>query len=298
MGATKFMGKIRYLVMDVDGTLTNGNIYMGQQGELAKAFNIKDGAGIAIVLPKLGIVPVIITARESKILSNRCKEIGIELLHQNVKDKLEKLKEIVGSDLSIVAYAGDDIPDIPCVEEVRKAGGMVVCPADAIPEIKAMANYISGYKAGYGAIRDCINFLINYEDNDQDNENRIKHVIDCIISGQYCDGYIYGNPYTIQEYSTKKEVDCVLESHRNHIDIQYIIEGHELIKTYMTSALTSAGMYDLDNDTEFWKNGMVSIESIMVPGSFIVIKNGQPHKGAISYGGVVRVKKLVCKIAI
>ena len=107
--------------MDVDGTLTDGKIYMGQDGEVAKAFDIKDGAGIFLILPKLDIIPVIITARESRILENRCKELGITELYQNSKDKLKTLTNILskyGADLSSVAYAGDDLPDIPCMEEI------------------------------------------------------------------------------------------------------------------------------------------------------------------------------------
>ena len=68
---------IKFLVMDVDGTLTDGKIYMGNEGELFKAFDVKDGCGIKDLLPQLGIVPVIITARESKILENRCNELLI-----------------------------------------------------------------------------------------------------------------------------------------------------------------------------------------------------------------------------
>ena len=66
---------------------------------------------------------------------------------------------IVGDDFASVAYAGDDLPDIQCMEKVKKAGGVVMCPADAIPEIKEIADYVSAYKAGDGAIRDCISFL-------------------------------------------------------------------------------------------------------------------------------------------
>ena len=68
---------IKYFVMDVDGTLTDGKIYMGQIDEAVKAFNIKDGAGISHVLPKYNIKPIVITARNSKILENRCKELNI-----------------------------------------------------------------------------------------------------------------------------------------------------------------------------------------------------------------------------
>ncbi len=153
------MGKIKYLVMDVDGTLTDGKIYMGENGEIAKAFNIKDGCGILLILPKYEITPIIITARSSKIVENRCKEIGITELYQGVKDKLKMLREVVGDDFSSVAYAGDDLPDIPCMEAVKKSGGLVLCPSDAISEVFCLADYISSFKAGEGAIRDCINYL-------------------------------------------------------------------------------------------------------------------------------------------
>lgn len=291
------MGKIRFLVMDVDGTLTDGKIYMGQDGELAKAFDIKDGAGIYLELPKLAITPVIITARESRILENRCKELNITELHQGVKDKLSKLKEIVGDNLSSVAYAGDDLPDIPCMEEVRKAGGAVLAPSDAIPEIKALAEYISGCKAGEGAIRDCIHYLA--QRNSDNIEERVRKAIDSILAGDYKDGVLPdGSPYTIQEYVTKAEEDCVLESHRHHIDVQFIIEGHEEFKTFTTNCLTSTGEYNAEKDAEFWRDGVVASHSVLVPGSLIVVYNGQPHKGAIIHGKIEKVKKLVCKIEV
>ena len=138
------MEQTKFFVMDVDGTLTDGKIYMGKDGELVKAFDIKDGCGILLVLPKYNITPVIITARKSKILENRCSELGIKELHQGVRDKLSMLKRIVGDDLRYVAYVGDDLPDIPCMEETRQAGGVVLCPADAISEVKALSNFVSG----------------------------------------------------------------------------------------------------------------------------------------------------------
>ena len=116
--------RIKYLVMDVDGTLTDGKIYMGSDGEAVKAFDVKDGAGICLLLPKLGITPIIITSRESRILECRCRELGITDLYQGAKDKLSVLKDILmhkGADLDSVAYIGDDLPDIPCMEEIKKS---------------------------------------------------------------------------------------------------------------------------------------------------------------------------------
>ncbi len=301
---------IKFLVMDVDGTLTDGKIYMGAEGELTKAFDIKDGAGIVLTLPKYDIIPVIITARESKILENRCKELNISEFYQNSKNKMETLKgalEKYDADLSSVAYAGDDLPDIPCMEAVKTAGGLVLVPANAIPEIRALADYISDFKAGDGAIRDCINYLVDYnkEEKDRAIKDRVKKTIEQILSSDYSNldagehELQDGTKYNLQVYNTKDEKDCVLESHRTHIDIQYMVEGAERFKMYTTACLSSAGEYNKDKDCDFWKSGLEATESLLVPGSLIVVYNYQPHKGAIKIGEHSEiVKKVVCKIEL
>lgn len=300
------MSKTKFLVLDVDGTLTDGKIYMGQDGELAKAFDIKDGCGILLELPRFGIIPVIITARESRILKNRCAELNIQELHQGVKDKLSKLREIVSkyeTDLSAVAYAGDDLPDIPCMEAVKQSGGAVLCPADAIPEIRALADFVSGCRAGEGAVRDMIRYLGSRTESPALRE-RVDALVRQILAADFSalsagsHQLEDGTPFTIQEYLTKEENDCVLESHRNHIDIQFMIEGREAFKTYSTACLAAAGAYDAQKDAEYWRGGVTETQSVLVPGSLIVVLNGQPHKGAICCGAVERVKKLVCKVQV
>ena len=155
---------MKFLVMDVDGTLTDGKIYMGSNGEAMKAFNIKDGYGIAVILPQNNIIPIIITARQSKILENRCQELHITEFYQGSKDKPQTLTAILAhynADLSSVAYIGDDLTDLSAMKAVKVAGGTVLCPADAIFQIRAIADYVSPIKAGDGAVRDCIdNYLI------------------------------------------------------------------------------------------------------------------------------------------
>lgn len=150
---------IKYLVMDVDGTLTDGKIYMGANGELVKVFDIKDGCGIKDILPQYGIKPVIITARESQILINRCKELSIEEVHQGVRNKLEKLQEI-SSDLSECAYIGDDVLDLQCMEPIKEAGGKIGCPANAVKRVKELADFVSYKNGGDGAVREFIEWLI------------------------------------------------------------------------------------------------------------------------------------------
>ena len=148
--------------MDVDGTLTDGKIYMGANGELMKAFDIKDGCGIKDILPTLGIIPVIITARQSQILDNRCKELNIVEVHQGIRNKLEKLKEICqkyGITLNQVAYIGDDILDLQCMKPIKEEGGVIGCPADAVKKVKEVADYVSSNNGGEGAVREFIEII-------------------------------------------------------------------------------------------------------------------------------------------
>lgn len=155
------MSNIKYLILDVDGTLTDGKIYMGNEGEMFKAFNCKDGYGICRMVIPAGIKPIIITGRESKIVENRCAELKIEELYQGVENKAIKLKELFeDGDYSKVAYIGDDLNDLSCMALIRNSGGFIGCPADAVNEVKAVAHYVSKYKGGDGAVRDIIEKLL------------------------------------------------------------------------------------------------------------------------------------------
>lgn len=153
------MKKIKYIIMDVDGTLTDGKIYMGNTGEMVKAFNIKDGCGIHDIIIPLGIIPVVITGRISQIVENRCKELGIHLLYQGVMDKAEKLKEVV-EDLSQAAFIGDDINDLSCMELIKRFGGFIGCPADATQKVIDISDFVSSKNGGNGAVREFIEWLI------------------------------------------------------------------------------------------------------------------------------------------
>ena len=146
---------IKMLVMDVDGTLTDGHIYVGENGEVMKAFDVKDGYAIASLLPEMQIIPVIITGRNSIIVEKRAEELHISELYQNVDNKLEKLKDITekyGLNRENVAYIGDDLNDIECIQFVDFSG----CPGDAVEDVKKMVNYICKKNGGRGAIREFI----------------------------------------------------------------------------------------------------------------------------------------------
>ena len=152
------MKKIKLLVMDVDGTLTDGKIYMGENGEVMKAFNIKDGYAIANMLPEMGVIPVIITGRESLIVENRAKELGITELYQGIGNKLTQLKKVAEkyeASPEEIAYIGDDLNDLECIEYC----GFSACPADAAEEVQTKSDYICKALAGEGVIREFIEVL-------------------------------------------------------------------------------------------------------------------------------------------
>lgn len=143
--------KIKMLVMDVDGTLTDGKIYIGSHGEMMKAFNVKDGYGI-VQLKEAKILPVIITGRESEIVMQRAKELKITELYQGVENKLECLKQVADKyqiSSQEIAYIGDDLNDLECMEYC----GLTACPRDAMEEIKQKVDYVCDVDGGKGAVR-------------------------------------------------------------------------------------------------------------------------------------------------
>lgn len=151
---------IKVLAMDVDGTLTDGKINIGRDGEIFKSFDVKDGYAIKHLLPKFDILPVIITGRISKITENRAKELGIENIYQNVKNKQEILHDLCKKykiGLRNVAYIGDDLNDLEIMQMVAVAG----CPVNAVKEIRAIAHFISNKNGGDGAVRDFIEWIIS-----------------------------------------------------------------------------------------------------------------------------------------
>lgn len=150
---------VKLFAMDVDGTLTDGRIYMGNEGELMKAFDVKDGLGIRRLMDA-GIIPVIITGRQSKITWNRCKELGIEHVYQGVQNKLLLLNEIAQQQnitLNEIAYMGDDLNDY----DLLKAAGQGFVPNDAILELDWEGLIRVSKKGGRGAVREAIEIILS-----------------------------------------------------------------------------------------------------------------------------------------
>ncbi len=150
--------KIKLVAMDVDGTMTDGKIYIGPTGEAMKAFSVKDGQGIAM-LRKAGITTAIITARKSDIVNYRAGELKMDDVCQgiaNKRDALALLCEKYDICPEEVAYIGDDIPDIPAME----FAGISFCPQDAVKQILEICDYVMPYDGGNGAVRAAAEYIL------------------------------------------------------------------------------------------------------------------------------------------
>jgi 3-deoxy-D-manno-octulosonate 8-phosphate phosphatase (KDO 8-P phosphatase) len=152
------MRMIKLLILDIDGTLTDGKLYISAKGELMKTFNVKDGLLVAD-LTRYDIVPVVITGRKSKILSRRCKELNITEVYQGIHDKVTQLRAIVAKyhcSFDEVAYIGDDLNDLECM----KLCGISGCPADAVDQVKRAVTYVCAKNGGDGAVREFIEYFL------------------------------------------------------------------------------------------------------------------------------------------
>lgn len=150
--------KIKYLIIDVDGTMTDAGIYYDEHGNELKKFCTKDAAGF-FAARQAGIKIMVLTGRECAATTRRMKEMKVDYLVQNCKDKITYLtrfmkeNEINGEEMG---YLGDDLNDLPPM----KLCGFVGCPADACREVKERADYVSDIKGGYGAVRDIIEHML------------------------------------------------------------------------------------------------------------------------------------------
>lgn len=152
------LSQVTLLALDVDGVLTDGGLYYTETGEVLRKFNIKDGQGLQLVM-QAGIEVAIITAKSSASTLHRAKALGIVHTFLGVADKLSALKELcerLNLSLSQVAYVGDDINDLP----VMQAVGCPLTVADATPQNRDCALYITKCAGGEGAVREVCNYLL------------------------------------------------------------------------------------------------------------------------------------------
>ncbi|NQX87898.1 MAG: HAD-IIIA family hydrolase [Halioglobus sp.] len=150
---------IRLLALDVDGVLTDGRLYFGNNGEELKAFNIKDGLGIKL-LQHSGVQVAIITGRQSDIVARRARELGINEVIQGREDKREALMELCHHSaihLKECAYMGDDLPDLGAV----LAAGLGMTVADADAAVRRAADWVAAAAGGCGAVREACEFILS-----------------------------------------------------------------------------------------------------------------------------------------
>ncbi|SMM99973.1 3-deoxy-D-manno-octulosonate 8-phosphate phosphatase [uncultured Candidatus Thioglobus sp.] len=150
--------KIKLIIFDVDGVLTDGGLYFTAEGTEIKRFNSLDGHGIKM-LKDNGIEPAIITARNSKAVEYRMKNLGIEHFYQGQSDKVAAFKDLIKT-LNVstdeVAYVGDDVVDLPVMNQV----GFTIAPANAHDIVKQRADLITEKSGGYGAVREVCDFIL------------------------------------------------------------------------------------------------------------------------------------------
>lgn len=150
--------QIKMVVMDVDGTLTDGAMYYGMEGEVMKRFSTRDGMGITL-LQRAGLVPAIITSENSIIAQQRAAKLKIEHIVLGSHDKtaaLTSLAAAAGLELQAVAYIGDDVNDGP----VMGICGLAGCPSDAVDSIRQRAHVVCRLPGGHGAVREFIEFIL------------------------------------------------------------------------------------------------------------------------------------------
>lgn len=149
----KDLARIKLLVLDVDGTLTDGRLYYGPQGEALKAFDVRDGHGLRLLALCGGVHLGVLTGRRADLVRVRCQELGVETIVERSRKKgydLERLCAELEIPLEATCFMGDDVNDLSALEKA----GLAACPADAVPEVKRACGFVARAEGGRGAVRE------------------------------------------------------------------------------------------------------------------------------------------------
>ncbi len=155
------MGTIRLFFIDVDGVLTDGRITLNEQGEETKTFHARDGLGLKMIMTA-GIQVVIMTGRDSRAVSHRADELGIQDVYQGVADKRALCRRILGETgikKREAACMGDDLPDLAMFDEV----GLRIAVSDAAIELRARADFVTIARGGHGAVREACEWILKQQ---------------------------------------------------------------------------------------------------------------------------------------
>lgn len=168
------MKPIQLLLLDVDGTLTKGEVTYTQSGEELKSFHIKDGLALSVWNKQLKRKSAIITGRDSVIVQRRAQELGVEHIYMGVSDKGAVVRELLaklGLVSDEVACIGDDLNDLPMFKCIKQS----YAPKDSAKEIKAMAKVVLKKKGGKGAVREMIEDILARESRARGKHKDAKH---------------------------------------------------------------------------------------------------------------------------
>jgi 3-deoxy-D-manno-octulosonate 8-phosphate phosphatase (KDO 8-P phosphatase) len=166
--------RVKMLIMDVDGTLTDGTVFILPDGEEVKSYNVKDGLGI-LLAHLAGLKTAIITGKTSKSLEKRAEKLRVAEVHQGILNKkaafdgILRRHQLAPED---VAYIGDDLGDL----EVIKTVGLAAAVADAHPEVKRHCHFICRERGGRGAVREFIEFILAAQDKWTSIEEKVKEI--------------------------------------------------------------------------------------------------------------------------
>ena len=158
MSITEKAARVKLILLDVDGVLTDGKILLHADGSESKRFDIKDGLAI-VWAQRAGLTVGFLSARNSSTTLHRAAQLGVTLVHQGVASKLDTYEQIAGDlceDDEEVAYMGDDIVDLPVLARV----GLAAAPVDAAADVRSRVNWVSTAKAGEGAVRELIELIL------------------------------------------------------------------------------------------------------------------------------------------
>jgi 3-deoxy-D-manno-octulosonate 8-phosphate phosphatase (KDO 8-P phosphatase) len=150
--------RIKLLLMDCDGVLTDGRLWLTDDGDEQKSFNTLDGLGLSL-LHRAGLKSGIISGRTSKAVTRRAEELGVEFVRQGDPDKIEAYEQVLqqaGVDENEVAFVGDDLTDIP----IMRRAELSVAVANAVEETRLVAHYVTRAKGGQGAVREVIELIL------------------------------------------------------------------------------------------------------------------------------------------